>query len=257
VTGAALGTVGIVVVSHSRALAGAAIELAAAMLQGPHRDAVRVEEAAGLDEGVLGTDAVRVADAIARADAGRGVVVLVDLGSAVLSAELALDLLDPIVGERVTLSPAPLVEGLCVAVVAAAGGADRRAVAAEAQRALTAKQEHLGGTARNERVEAEPPADVTGRFEIGWPQGLHARSAAVLVQAVRGLDADVRLRNLTRGGDAVPAGSITRVATLGAAQGHVIEVLASGPDADRAVDRLLTLSAGGFGDVDLGTGGPT
>ena len=64
-----------------------------------------------------------IVDAIVAADDGDGVVVLMDLGSAVLSAELALDLLDADVRERVVLCPAPLVEGLVVAAVAAAGGA--------------------------------------------------------------------------------------------------------------------------------------
>src|SRR5207253_8562845 len=84
--------VGIVVVSHSRALALAVIALAREML---HEPTVRIQEAAGLDDGAFGTDAVRVAYAIERADAGRGVVVLMDLGSAVLSAEVAVDLLQP------------------------------------------------------------------------------------------------------------------------------------------------------------------
>ena len=243
------------VVSHSRALARAAIALAGEML---HGDTVRVEEAAGLDGGAFGTDAVRVAEAIGRADTGGGVVVLMDLGSAVLSAEVALDLLDPGLRERVTLCPAPLVEGLCVAAVAAAGGAGRGEVAAEAQRALGAKEEHLGAgapAAPAPGCDAEPPArvtpgDATGRFEVTWPHGLHARPAAVLVRAVRGLDADVRLRNLSRGGDAVPAGSLSRVAALGAEQGHLVDIMASGPDARRAVERLLDLARHGFGDLE-------
>ena len=222
-----------------------------------HGDAVRIEEAAGLDGGAFGTDAVRVAEAIARADSGGGVVVLLDLGSAVLSAELALDLLDPDLRERVVLSPAPLVEGLCVAAVAAAGGADRHEVAAEAQRALGAKEEHLGDPAppgSPPRVDIGHPVqagpeDAQGRFEVTWPHGLHARPAAVLVRAVRGLQADVRLRNHTRGGDPVPAGSLSRVAALGAEQGHVVDVAASGPDARRAVERLLDLARDGFGDI--------
>ncbi len=219
---------------------------------------MRVEEAAGLDGGAFGTDAVRVAEAISRADTGGGVVVLMDLGSAVLSAEVALDLLDPGLRERVTLCPAPLVEGLCVAAVAAAGGAGRGEVAAEAQRALGAKEEHLGAgapAAPAPGCDAEPPArvtpgDATGRFEVTWPHGLHARPAAVLVRAVRGLDADVRLRNLSRGGDAVPAGSLSRVAALGAEQGHLVDIMASGPDARRAVERLLDLARHGFGDLE-------
>ncbi len=239
-------TVGLVVVSHSRALARAAIELAAQML---HGSTVRVEEAAGLEDGSFGTDAVRVADAIARADSGRGVVVLADLGSAVLSADVALDLLDPALRERVTLSPGPLVEGLCVAAVAAAGGADRDEVAREATAALAAKQQHVDAGPGQAPVDGRSLPTAGGRFEITWTQGLHARPAAALVRAVHGLAADVRLRNLTRGGDAVPAGSLARVAALGAAHGHVLEVTASGRDAGEAVGRVLTLALSGFGDL--------
>jgi phosphocarrier protein FPr len=133
--------VGLVVVSHSRQLAEAAVTLARQMLTGTQ---VAVEVAAGTDDGGLGTDAVAISEAIAAADSGDGVVVLMDLGSAVLSAETALELLADDVRERVLLSPGPLVEGLIGAVVVAAGGADRDRVAAEALRGLAPKQAHLG-----------------------------------------------------------------------------------------------------------------
>jgi len=241
--------VGLVIVSHSRPLARAAIELAAQMLPG---GPVAIEEAAGLEDGSLGTDAVRVAEAIVRADGGRGVVVLADLGSAVLSAELAVELLDPALRERVTLSPGPLVEGLCVAAVAAAGGAGRDEVAHEAATALAAKQEHTaaaGSPGTPEARDADLPA-ASGRFEVTWPEGLHARPAAVLVRAVRGLEADVRLANLTGGGEPVPAASLAQVAALGAAQGQVLEVTARGRQAGEAVGRVLALALRGFGTPD-------
>src|SRR4029078_7890404 len=102
--------VGIVVVSHSRALARAAVALASQML---HDRPVRIAVAAGMDEATLGTDAVRIKEAIEQVDSPEGVVVLMDLGSAVLSSELALDLLeDPDLRERAILSAAPLVDGL-------------------------------------------------------------------------------------------------------------------------------------------------
>jgi PTS hybrid protein len=132
--------VGLVVVSHSRPLADAAVTLARQMLPGA---AVAIEVAAGTDDGGLGTDAVAVSTAMAAADSGDGVVVLMDLGSAVMSAETALELLDDDLRARVTLSSAPLVEGLVGAVVVAAGGADRDRVAAEALRGLAPKQAHL------------------------------------------------------------------------------------------------------------------
>ena len=78
-----------------------------------------------------------------QADSGDGVVVLMDLGSAVLSAETALEFLDDDVRSRVTLSAAPLVEGLVGAVVVAASGMTRAQVAAEAERGLAPKQAHL------------------------------------------------------------------------------------------------------------------
>jgi phosphoenolpyruvate---glycerone phosphotransferase subunit DhaM len=132
--------VGLVVVSHSRPLADAAVTLARQMLTGAD---VAVEVAAGTDDGGLGTDAFAISEAIAAADSGDGVVVLMDLGSAVLSAETALELLADDVRDRVLLSPGPLVEGLIGAVVVAAGGADRDRVAAEALRGLAPKQAHL------------------------------------------------------------------------------------------------------------------
>src|SRR5258705_9715861 len=107
-----------------------------------HGNQIRIAVAAGLDETTFGTDAAQIVEAIATADQGAGVVVLMDLGSAVLSAELALELLDDDIRERVVLCPAPLVEGLVVAAVAAARGATSEEGAAEAAGALGGKIEH-------------------------------------------------------------------------------------------------------------------
>jgi len=241
--------VGLVVVSHSRTLASSAVALAAEMV---HGRPLRIEVAAGLDDTTFGTDAVAIMEAIERADGPAGVVVLMDLGSAVLSTELALDLLqDPSVRDRVTLSPAPLVEGLIVAAVSAAGGASRDEVAAEARDSLMGKSGHLStpdaGTAPDAgTVTAD---EVVGVFTVENPHGLHARPAARLVSEVRALDASVQLRNLTTGGSPVPARSLSRVATLAALRGHEVEVRASGPQANEAVEHLLTLAARRFDET--------
>jgi phosphocarrier protein FPr len=234
--------VGLVVVSHSRALARAAVALAGEML---HGRALKIEVAAGLDGTTFGTDAVSIMEAIERADGPAGVVVLMDLGSAVLSAELALDLLqDSSIRDRVTLSPAPLVEGLIVAAVAAAGGASRAEVATEARDAVMGKAAHLSSP---EPGVAPEPGDlaegsIVGVFPVDNPHGLHARPAARLVNEVRALDASVQLRNLTTGAGPVPAASLSRVATLAALQGHEVEVRATGPQAQEAVEHVLALA---------------
>lgn len=248
--------VGLVVVSHSRTLARSAVALAAEML---HGRPLRIEVAAGLDETTFGTDAVAIMKAIERADGPAGVVVLMDLGSAVLSTELALDLLqDPSIRNRVTLSPAPLIEGLIVAAVAAAGGASRAEVAAEARDALMGKSGHLSTPPEGVAPDAGDvrAEEVVGVFVVENPHGLHARPAARLVSEVRALDASVQLRNVTTGGSPVPAGSLSRVATLAALRGHEVEVRASGPQAQEAVEHLLTLAARRFDEADEETAEP-
>jgi multiphosphoryl transfer protein len=244
------GLVGLVVVSHSRVLGDAAVALAREMAPGD----LAIEVAAGLDETTFGTDAVAIAEAIGAADSGAGVVVLMDLGSAVLSAELALDLLDdPDARDRVLLCPAPLVEGLVVAAVTAAGGAGRAEVAAEAAAALGGKQAQLGGLPDGGAVggaaEREEPsgAELTAEFTVANPHGLHARPAARLAALVRDLDgADVRVRNATTGSAWIVAASLSSLTALGALAGHRVEVSATGPAAGAAVEAVLGLAGRHF-----------
>jgi phosphocarrier protein FPr len=237
-------TVGLVVVSHSRALARAAVALAQEMVHGKQ---IRIAVAAGLDETTFGTDATQIVDAITAADQGAGVVVLMDLGSAVLSAELALELLDGDVRDRVVLCPAPLVEGLVVAAVAAAGGAGIAEVAAEAAAALAGKIGHLG-----DALPATPRAPdvatdgLTGTFVVANLHGLHARPAARLVQEVRRRDARARIRNRSAGSDWVDAGSLSKLATLGVRSGDEVEVRVSGRQAAETLHHILALAARKF-----------
>ncbi len=100
--------VGIVLVSHSHSVAEGAAELARQM----GGQDVRIETAGGLDdpERSMGTDAVLVMQAIERAWSDDGVLVVMDLGSAVLSAEMALDLVPVERRDKVLLTDAPLVE---------------------------------------------------------------------------------------------------------------------------------------------------
>lgn len=110
--------VGIVVVSHSAKVAEGIVELAAQMA-GPH---VRLLGVGGTPEGDIGTDADGIARAIRSADAGVGVLVIGDLGSAILATEAALETLDPELQARVRLSGGPIVEGAVIASVQASIG---------------------------------------------------------------------------------------------------------------------------------------
>jgi multiphosphoryl transfer protein len=236
--------VGLVIVSHSATLAEGVAELARGM-----GAEVPIELAGGIEapEPALGTDAARVLDAIERADQGDGVVVLMDLGSAVLSAEMALDLLPPERRERVVLSEAALVEGAVAAAVTAKLGAPLADVVAEARGALGAKATHLGSgeTAAPEAAVADG-AGRTITLTVRNPLGLHARPAARFVQTAGGFDAGVSVTNLTTGRGPASGRSLNALATLGVRQGHEITVAATGPKASEALAALEALAGRDF-----------
>ena len=238
--------VGIVVVSHSATLAEGVVALAREM----GGSDLALEAAGGTDEpDVLGTSAERVQAAIERAMSSDGVLVLMDLGSALMSAEFAIELLGDTPG-RVVMSEAPLVEGAVAAAAAASGGASLEEVAAEARGALAMKSSQLGvsddGAAPVEAAPS-PPADAQASILVRNAIGLHARPAARFVETVRGFDADVRVAK-AGGGEPVRATSLTNVVALGARFGDTLLVSASGPGAGKVIAALQELADEGFGD---------
>lgn len=244
--------VGIVVVSHSRALAEAALQLALQMA-GDQPPPVRL--AAGAADGELGTDATAVSAALEELGDQEGVVVLADLGSALLSAEMALEFIDPELAQRTTISGAPLVEGLVTAVVAAGSGASAADVVAELDRVAAGKaaqvQPSAAGAADGEPLHSagQPAADaVVAELEVTPAHGLHARPAAAWVRLVREHDAQVQVENLTAGTGPVRGDSLTSIAMLGARRGHQLRITATGPQAEDLVAALTAFARAGFGD---------
>ncbi len=259
--------IGIVVVSHSRPLAEAAVALA---LQMGGDDPPRVLVAAGAGD-ETGTDATAIADAIDALEDTGGVLVVMDLGSALLSAELALELRSGTVPVR--LSTAPFIEGLVAAVVQAAGGATLDAVDREARGALAAKQAQLedpadavtepvpSGAAASDTARGQHPDDVSAAREanesdadgtvafdvvVRNPTGLHARPAAQFAKTVAGYDAQVVVSTDARG--PVNAASLVGLLTLGVRSGDAIHVAATGPDAAEAIAALRTAVESGLGE---------
>ena len=113
----------IVLVSHSRQLADGLAELVRYMAP----PEVTVAAVGGVEDsrGALhfGTNALAIVAAIQANPSPEGIIILVDLGSAVLSAETAVDMLDPSLQARCIISNAPLVEGAIIAAIEA--GLDR------------------------------------------------------------------------------------------------------------------------------------
>jgi len=110
--------VGIVVVSHSKLAAEGICQMAAQMA----KPELRLLPAGGTEDGGIGTDATKIQTAIEQADSGDGVVLLVDLGSGIMSAEVALELLEPELAKRVKIADAPVLEGTVAAAVQSSVG---------------------------------------------------------------------------------------------------------------------------------------
>ncbi len=243
--------IGIVIVSHSAKLAAGVLELA----RGMAGEDVKLAATGGLalPEQPLGTDAGLVMQAIEEVYSEDGVLVLMDLGSAVLSAEMALDMLPPELRAHIALCEAPLVEGAVSAAVQARLGSSLEQVMAEARGALGAKAEHLGAEApAAETPSVEKLLDArTLRLTVTNRLGLHARPAARFVQtAGKFPQTPITVRNLTRSRGPVDARSINSVATLGVQCGHEIEIQAAGNSADLALDAFKALADENFGDLE-------
>jgi len=215
--------IGIVIVSHSARLAEGVCELAAQVAQGR----VRLAAAGGTDDEAnpIGTDAFRVREAIESVYSEDGVLVFMDLGSAVLSAETALDLLDESQRRHVRLCKAPVVEGAVAAVSQAAAGAPWEEILAESGPGRPAGVEHI----------ARPPNAL----------GIHARPAARLVRLARGFGKPVTIENLSRATGPVEARGIQGLLELDARQGDELRIRSEDQAAAAAVAAFIE---GGCGD---------
>lgn len=233
--------VALLIVSHSAKLAEGVAELAGQMAPD-----VRITAAGGRDDGGLGTSLVKIQAAIDAA-LEQEILVLTDLGSAVMTAEAALELAGGPAG--IQLADAPLVEGAVAAAVAAQAGAGLPEVRAAAETALTGSALGIspvdaGGLPAPTVLPTRADGDrsVQAKAVLVNPMGLHARPAATLAAALGTMNVEIEING-------VDGQSVMMLMTLGAGQGTELQIRATGPDAQRAVDLVRTEVASGFGEI--------
>jgi phosphoenolpyruvate---glycerone phosphotransferase subunit DhaM len=230
------GKVGIVFVSHSPRIAAGMVDLAAQMA-----GSVRLVAAGGTDDEGIGTSFTKVMSGVSEADTGEGVVVVSDLGSALLTAETVLDMLDEEQRGRVRVVDVPFVEGGVAAAVAAESGSSLDEVAAAARGAVDAWAS--AGEATPAAVQEAPAA---GPYErevlVRNPEGLHARPAAEFVKLANTFPVKVTVN----GKDAK---SLLGIMSLGLTAGSTARITSADADGRAAVDALADLVDSGFGEV--------
>lgn len=131
-------TVGLVIVSHSARLAEGVAELAGQMAQGK----VAIAAAGGTTDGTLGTSVERIIAALHAVGGPDGVLVLLDMGSAVMATEMAVETFAQECHYSVLISSAPLVEGAVIAAVESSIGNSLQEVAEAADSAISLPKIH-------------------------------------------------------------------------------------------------------------------
>ena len=239
-------TVGLVIVSHSAQLAAGVVELAGQMTQGK----TPIAAAGGALDDILGTSADKILAAIQSVDGPDGVLVLLDLGSAILSAEMALEMLSDEQRDRVRLSYAPLVEGAVAAALEAPIGRPLAQVQQMAEQTANVERlQMLKPLTPAENVPGEivaPPessspgetSELTAHLTLANPTGLHARPAMLFVQTAAGYQANIHASGRGKDTDAT---SIFGVLSLGLRQGDTLTLRASGNEAKVAIEALSEL----------------
>lgn len=221
----------LVAVSHSDLVARGVVEIARQMAADVHLAA-----AGGAEEGRIGTSFDTVDAAVMQAlavDGVTGVVLVGDLGSAVMTAESVVDMSE---GD-VAFASGPLVEGFVAGAVRAQQGGTVEEVAAQV-RSVT------GGDVESETRQAPSPSGdgMSREVEVRNPQGLHARPAALLAQKAAEYDATVTV-------DGADATSLLELMSLGTEQGAVVTVRTSGPQAREALDGVVGAIESGLGEL--------
>jgi PTS hybrid protein len=126
----------LVIVSHSSKVAEGVKEMADQMSQGR----VSIAAAGGVDDETLGTNAERIFAALQEVYSPDGVLILMDLGSAVMSAQMAIEMMDEAQQKHIQMTDAPLVEGAIVAAVEASLGRSLDEVKKAAEAASTMRK---------------------------------------------------------------------------------------------------------------------
>lgn len=238
--------VSLVLVSHSHALAKAATELVKGVNQNIDFP-IAYAGGAGDDHEILGTNAAEIMEAIVSVYSDDGVLVLMDLGSAVISAKLAIEMLEDGY-EKVRLCPAPIVEGAVSAAVQILAGSPLEEICAEAMESLGAKQADLGMAVTSVPPAAPVPEGeaISYTFRMGLAHGLHTRPAADMVNTLAPFKAVVTALNLTKQTPPVNAKSLNKLALSNITFGDEVQVSAMGDDAEAAVEAVKALAHNSF-----------
>ncbi len=124
--------VGIVIVSHSAKLAEGVVDLARMMAK-----TAPIAAAGGLEDGSFGTSFEKISNAVDEVYSDDGVLILMDMGSAVMTAEMVMESMED---RKIVLADCPVAEGAVTAAVGSEAGSDLEEILADLEQVGTQKK---------------------------------------------------------------------------------------------------------------------
>jgi dihydroxyacetone kinase phosphotransfer subunit len=234
----------ILVVSHSKDL----VQGLCALLYQISNNKVQLEGVGGIEskDTPFGSDPLMIKEALERLNTPKGTLVFCDLGSSLLSVEMALEFLNEDQKKQVKISTGPLVEGSLVAAALIASGAEFSHVWKESNQALASKQKHLDDDTTKSYHQTKDEKSISFCFKIKNKHGIHARPAAQIVKITTQYTSQIFLQSISQGIRKVDGKSINQVLSLGVASGEEVIITCVGQDSQQALDSLKELIFNNF-----------
>ena len=220
---------------------------------------IAIAAGTGKDRAELGTDATEILESINAVMSEEGVLILLDIGSAILSAEIALGFLEESQRAKVRCCGAPFVEGAVAAGVLAALGSSLEEVTQRGPQGPPAQIGTPRCRAREDARTRKSPSPSRRKALFSPPRSSFATRTAFMrvprprfIREAARYDCEIEVRNLSNGRGPASAKSMSGLASLEILQGHEIQIAARGPDAETALRALRAAVKAGLGErVDL------
>ena len=198
----------------------------------------------------MGTDSIDVFNAIESVYSDDGVLIFCDLGSSLISSELAISMLDEEKVSNVRMTSAAFIEGGINAAIQSSLNRSLDDVISEAIDSLTPKISYVKDKLDNDIIDVQSDIEfkdyVKGEYKILLENGFHARPVFMFINLISNSKSLVYISNKTKHNPPVPADSITKVTLLNIEYGDVMEIYAKGPDAENVLERFEHLINGKF-----------
>ncbi|MEI0581127.1 dihydroxyacetone kinase phosphoryl donor subunit DhaM [Brachyspira pilosicoli] len=241
--------VGLIFVSHSN-------ELAKNMKKYIY-DITKTEVPIGFSGGVgddfkeLGTDPTDIYNLIEEMYTDDGIIIFCDLGSALISSEMAISMLDDDKKEKVKLTSAPFLEGGILAAIEASLNKNIDEIKKELNNSLDAKKSYIDDD-EEEEVEKNNAADnnlkdyIRQEYKILLKNGLHARPIFMFMNMVSKSNCSVLITNKTKNKNIISADSMSKISLLNIQYNDIVEVYAKGEEAQKFLENVKDLFDGKF-----------